>query len=429
MRRAWLVLAMLWVAPAAAWQVTPDTTLPPSELVLDAIDSTPEVSAAEAVLARAEAEQRMRRVGSHETQLTVIPQTRKINGDRRYREWEADVSRGVRWPGKARLDREIGAAGAAAAQLMLEDAHHAAARRLLAMWTDWQRADAALALHRKQVTLWESERHAVARRVQLGDVAGRDLVAVDAALAQSQAAALQAEADRDSARLALRSAFPDLPLPQKLHLPAAPPALDGSDDDWIKLIMARSHEIGAAAALAKQKDAQSRRAHADRLPDPSIGVRVVSDQGGRERAYGLTFSIPIGGSYRSAEAAAAGADAMGAQAELSMVRRDVERDARQAVAMARARYGIWQRQQEAGIAAQASAVKAERGYALGELGLGEVLMARRTAQETALAAQRAEVDAVEAVTRVKVDAHEMWHRHDRADEQPSAALRLPSMRQ
>ena len=56
-------------------------------------------------------------------------------------------------------------------------------------------------------------------------------------------------------------------------------------------------------------------------------------------------------------------------------------------------------------------------------------MARRTAQETALAEQRAEIDAVEAVTRVRVDAHEIWHRHDAVDEREASALRLPSMGQ
>ena len=337
--------------PAAAQQAMPDTSLPPQELVLKAIDGTPEVSAAEAVLARAEAEQRMRRVGTHETQLTVIPQTRKIDGDRRYREWEADVSRGVRWPGKARLDREIGAAGTEAARLMLEDSHHAAARRLLAMWTDWQRAAAALDLHGKQVALWERERHAVDRRVQLGDVAG---TGPDRGRRGTGPVPCRGAAGRGRARH--RSAGPAQCLsrpaaaarsctcrPRRRHSMAA-------TTSWVAQILARSHEIGAADALAQQKEAQSRRAHADRLPDPSFGLRVVSDQGGRERAYGLSVSIPMGTAYRSAEAAAAGADAMGAQAELAMVRRDVEQGARQAVAMARARYGIWRRQQEAALA-------------------------------------------------------------------------------
>jgi outer membrane protein TolC len=141
-------------------------------------------------------------------------------------------------------------------------------------------------------------------------------------------------------------------------------------------------------------------------------MRMISDRGGREHALGVTVTIPLGVSYRAAAASAAGADAMGAQAELAMVRRDVGRNARQVVTLARARYAIWQRQQQAAAAARSSADKAVRGYALGELGLDEMLIAQRAAQDAALAADRAEIDAIEAVTRVKVDAHAMWHRHD-----------------
>jgi hypothetical protein len=114
-----------------------------------------------------------------------------------------------------------------------------------------------------------------------------------------------------------------------------------------------------------------------------------------------------------------------------MARRDVERDARQAVTLARAHHTIWQRQQEAAQAATLNADKAARGYALGELGLDELLLARRTAQEAELAAGRAGIDAVEAVTRVRVDAHAVWHRHgaDDADEATSPVLpALPALR-
>jgi outer membrane protein TolC len=417
-----LALATALVAPAvSAGQAAPDTSLPPQELVLRAIQSTPEVRAAQAVLGRAEAEARMRQVGPHEPQLSLIPQTRRIDGDRRYREWEVDLSRGVRWPAKARLDREIGEAGREAASLAFEDAHHAAARQLLALWSNWQRAAAAALLRDAQLAAWQRERAAVVRRVQLGDVAERDRITLDAAVAQAEAAVAQAQADADTARLALSAIFPELPLPERVRLPAAPTALDGSDASWVALIQQRSHEIGTVEAIARKKDAEARRARADRLPDPQIGLRMISDRGGREHAFGVTVTLPLGIAYRSAEAAAAGADAMGAEADLAMVRRDVGRDARQVVTMARARYAIWKRQQQAATATRSSADKAERGYALGELGLDEMLIARRTAQEAELAASRAELDAIEAVTRVKVDAHAVWHRHDPADHDEEAS--------
>ncbi len=411
MKRIACVLA-LWAGVAAAQQAAPDTSLPPEELVLNAIDATPEVRIAEAGLARAEAEQRMRQAGPHEAQLTLIPQRRRVDGAGRYREWEADLSRGVRWPGKARLDREIGASGREAARLLLEDAHHAAARRLLMLWSDWQRAGSAVLVRRQQEAVWQRELDAVGRRVALGDAAVRDRMAIEAALAQARVAVLEAQAEEARSRLALASLFPTLPLPEQLRLPEAPPALRGTDAEWVATILARSHEIGAAAALARQKDAEARRARADRLPDPVLGLRVLDEQGGRERALGVTVSIPLGTAYRGATAAAAGADALAAEASLAGVRRDVAEGARQVVDAARSMHGVWQRQHEARAAAEASAMKAARAYALGEGTLTEVLAARRLAQDGALAERRALVDAIEAAMRVEVDAHERWHRHD-----------------
>lgn len=426
-RMIWLLVLSATVVAAHAQQAVPDTSLPPHELVLQVIEAMPEVHAAEAALARADAEQRMRRAGSHETQLTVMPQQRRVVGGARYHEWEVVLSRGVRWPNKARLDREIGAQGQEVARLMLEDAHHAGARRLLALWVGWQRAGVVADIQRTQVALWQRDRAVVNRRVQLGDAAGRDLITIEAALAQARAAALQALAEQMSARLALSSEFPRLPLPEVVHLPEVPPRL--KDNDWVALVLQRSHEIGAAEAVVRQKNAEAQRARAARVPDPVVGIRVLNERGGRERALGLTLSIPLGGRYRSAEAAAAGADAMGAEANLGMARREVTRGVRLAVVMAHSQREIWQRQKEARAAAEASAQKAERAYALGENGLLEVLAARRMVQETTLAERRASLDAIEAVARVEVDAHELWHRHEGDDEYPAKndALKLPDL--
>ncbi len=410
---ALVIMVMIPVAVAAQAPVPspPSMPLPPDELVLRAIERTPEVQAAAAALSRAEADGQLRHVGTHEATLTMIPQRRHIQGGPTYNEWEADVSRPVRWPHKARLDREIGATGVEAAQLMFADAHHAGALRLLMLWSNWQRARVIAVQQRAQVATWERDHKAIARRVELGDAARRDLVAADAALAQARAAALQADADAQVAELTLRSAFPDLPLPERVRLGDEPPTLGGSNAHWSALIVQRSHEIGAADAMARQREAEARRARADRLPDPTVGIRVMDDLGGRERAVGLIVSIPIGVRQRGARAAAAGADALAAQAELTMVQRDISSSAHESVARARAAHAIWSSRQLALIAARDSADKTERAYALGESGLAELLVARRSELEAALAERSAAVDAIEAVARVRVDAHDLWHHH------------------
>jgi outer membrane protein TolC len=282
------------------------------------------------------------------------------------------------------------------------------------------------------VDVAQRDRDAVARRVALGDAAERERIAADAALAQSRVALQRAQAAQTQAELLWRSVFPTIPLPERV--PAAdyvPPELEGGDLSWIDLIIARSHEVGMSAALARQKDAEARRARADRMPDPNLGIRMLNDLGGRERAYGVVLGIPLGGSYRRAEAASARADAQAADAELALVKRAVERDARAVVAAARAQREIWISQRQALEAARAHAAKAARAYALGESGIAELLAARRTEQEAALAERQAAIDALEAVTRVPVDAHDLWHRHDADDagDQPGSGglPRLPDM--
>ena len=425
-----LIMLAVPVTLAAQAPVPSSPSLPPADLVLRAITRTPEVQAAAAVLSRAEADAQLRNVGTHEATLTMIPQRRHIQGGPTYNEWEADLSRPVRWPHKARLDREIGATGVEAAQLMFADAQHTGALRVLMLWSNWQRTRVIAVQQRAQVATWERDHKAITRRVELGDAARRDLLATDAALAQARASALQAEADAQIAELSLRSAFPDLPLPDRVRLGDEPPMLSGSDAHWSELIVQRSHEIGAADALARQRDAGARRARADRLPDPTVGIRVLDDLGGRERAVGLIVSIPIGVRQRGALAAAAGADALAAQAELTMVRRDISSSAREGVAHARAAHAIWSSRQLALIAARDSASKTERAYTLGESGLAELLVARRGELEAALAERSAAVDAIEAVARVRIDAHDLWHDHTDGsdpDEHGAEDVHLPDL--
>lgn len=379
-------------------------------------------------MARAEADARLREVGPNQAQLTVIPQRRHITSGPTYSEWEVDLSSPVRWPHKARLDHKIGAAGVQVARLLLADAHHTGARLLLMQWSNWQRAYAVAAQQHAQVAIWERDHKAIARRVELGDVAHRDLIAADAILAQAQAAALQADADARSAKLILHSDFPDLPLPQRAQLSEQPPELGSSTPHWSDLIVQRSHEIDAAVALVRQRAADAQRARADRLPDPTVGVRLLNELGGREHSVGLILGIPFGMRQRSARAAAASADALAARSELNRVRRDVTRDARNTVARARAAHAIWASYRQASQAARDSASKTGRAYTLGESGLTELLAARRTELEAALAERRAAVNANEAVARVRVDAHELWRHHVGGSDpgtHDAEAMRLP----
>jgi hypothetical protein len=101
-----------------------------------------------------------------------------------------------------------------------------------------------------------------------------------------------------------------------------------------RLIVARSHEIAAAAGTAERQSILARRARADRVADPSLGVRLFSERGGEEQGAGLFASLPLGGGDRRALSDQAAAEAGAAQAERVVVEREVSGNAAADVAEA-----------------------------------------------------------------------------------------------
>ncbi len=90
-----------------------------------------------------------------------------------------------------------------------------------------------------------------------------------------------------------------------------------------------------------------------------------------------------------------------------MVRRlSAESDA--LFATARAAYDSAARAEQAAAGMRRNAELTSRAYALGESNLADVLLARRLAIETELAATLARLEAAESRYRLLLDAHELW---------------------
>ncbi|MFN7184635.1 MAG: TolC family protein, partial [Thermomonas haemolytica] len=218
--------------------------LPPEPLAQRALAAQPEVRAAVAAAQATHADSRALAAGSYEWEAQLIPQRRSVAPDLRYREFEGQISRRIRLPGKAALDRAIGQHADIAANLRIDDATHQAARRLGHDWMGWLRARLLDADAQAQLDTMRQARQALARRVQLGDAARRELDTMDAELAQLQAEALRTAAEAEAARKALATTYPQLPLPATPPPLPDPAPLPGGVAYWRDLIIARSHEIG-----------------------------------------------------------------------------------------------------------------------------------------------------------------------------------------
>lgn len=401
------MLAILLALTAAA-PAPPVPPLPPAEAARAAIDQHPTVLAALDRRAAAVAEARARAAGPHEFQASATLAHRSIAHADDVAEFGIELSRAVRINGKARLDRAAGDALIDAAENRAEDARHQAARLLAELWFDWLSAEAeASVLARAEATLAAAEA-GLRRQVALRDAPALDAERAAAARAAAMAERLQAEGRARAARAVLAGRFPDLPLPARppeLTLPQAPAS-------ELAALAARiaevSHEIGAAEADRRLAETEAERARRDRLPDPAIGLRGYSEQGGTERGVGLLVSIPLGGGARRAEVDRRAALAGAAMAELRMVRAEVAASAAQALAGTEAALAAAATAGEASGRAREVATRLARGQALGGVDLADRLLAERAALDADLAATRARAAAWRALTRLRIDAHALW---------------------
>ncbi len=404
-------LCLLAGAALMAWPVMANAEpygLPPEAQVVAALDHHPNVEAARARIGAAGASAAMLKASTHEVMLSGSYMSRDVTGERRYNEFDATVSRGFRLPGKAALDRESGRLGVEVAQNRMEDVRHETALSLSDLWFDWLGSSALYHSDLANVALLDKALKAVERRAALRDAALLDVDQARAALDQARGAAAGTLAQRDQARALLSANFPDLPLPDEapeLGDPELPP--EGVMRLY-DLVIERSHEIRAADKEAQRLDTLAHRAKADRIADPQIGVRAFRERDGLERGAGLVLSMPLGGSYRKAQADMATADAGAARLDLMQARRAVEAMARSDMVNVTNRMAAWDRLRAAMTSATAAADRTARGYDLGVIDLTDLLLARRQMQEAVRNEIEARSAAIAAIVKVRIDSHSIW---------------------
>jgi len=80
-----------------------------------------------------------------------------------------------------------------------------------------------------------------------------------------------------------------------------------------------------ARSAARRGQMMAQRLDAERLPDPTLGVKFGSERDGQERIVGVQLTIPLPGSGRAASARAGAAEADVASAREALVLARVER--------------------------------------------------------------------------------------------------------
>ncbi|MCJ2188482.1 TolC family protein, partial [Novosphingobium beihaiensis] len=346
--------------------------------------------------------------GSHEVTFSGSYINRSVDREGSYDEFDGQLLRAFRLPGKVRLDKEIGRYGVTAAENRAEDARHQAATLLAESWWNWLGAAEEMRIDRQAVVNYEKLLDSVRRRVAVRDAAQLDADQAEAALGAARVAAQQSEGREALARARLATQFPSLPLGDaapSVPRPELPP--EGIETLGQKVIE-HSHEIAAADAEAGRADSASARMHADKIADPSFGVRMFSERGGAERGAGVLFSMPLGGGHRSALADQADAEAGAARSEAMAVRFAVKEMAEADMSEARFRHAAWQRAREGLNAQLAALAKLREGHKAGEIDLSDELLGERQVHDAFRTEAMARTEAMRAITRLRIDSHAIW---------------------
>ena len=399
-------LFALWLLAASPALAEPG--FPPEAAVTAALDNHPTVVAARARITSARADARMLAVGPQEVVVQGTVQRRDVRGVGNVPEYDLQLTRPIRLPGKAAIDRRVGAAEIDAADNRADDARHQAALMLSRQWWAWAGAAEESRTLRATADLMVTAAQATRQRLRLRDASALELDSALAAQASARAAALSAAARENGARAVLAANFPDLPLPSEAP-PLPVPALPAEGPARLAvLVVERSHEIGASAADLARAEAMKARAARDRVADPSIGVRGFSEQGGNERGVGVFVSMPLGGRSRAAAAEKASALSAAAAADLAATRSSINAMAAEDAALAVGYLRAWEQAQIAAAASMTAADRQRRGHSMGGVDLADRLLIERLARDAALDEVKARTAALEAITRFRVDSHTLW---------------------
>lgn len=346
--------------------------------------------------------------GSHEWTAKAAAQQRRDRsaGGGDSKEWMIGLERAIRIGGKDALDRELGDTHVRLAEARYGEARHEAAKTLLGMWLDWSATQRIRGLWQEQLRFSEDNVAAASKRRSAGDASILEHNAARADLAEMKRQLSSAMNEEAKARALLSTRFPTLRL--ETTLPTDPEPLGGDPAQWRERIIEESDVLNSAKEELRLAELQAARARADRMPDPTVGIYTNSDRSGAERVIGLSFSMPIGGTARRAQAQESLQQAEAARAAVERTRRALEAEIAQAMANVTGSLERWRLSQQSLEIARDNARLAQRAYSLGEADLQTLLLSRRQAIEAALGSEQSRTDAQMARYELFVDAHLIW---------------------
>ena len=389
----------------------PDPSLPQPQVLDALLSDAPILHEAQSLKEAAAQNGQVLRSGTQEFTGQAQVQQRRIDtapDAGTYAEWQLLLSRPIRLPSQTQADVRMAGALTHAADATLIDARQTLLQGALTAWFQAQLTQADVALAKDNLTLLHTQVQALHRRNALGDASVLELEQLQAEEARAQSALVLAQGLAESARNALIARYPAFAEDSQLvgkPSSAAQLSLPALPVDALRILV-EQHSAKLAQDRARLQEAQAavEQAHAARTPQPTVGAYLGSDRGGREHIVGLQFSMPFGGAARVARERSALAELDAAQWRLQ--------DARAQTLAAFARlYALAQSQASGALALErASQVQSQasarmlRAYQLGEAGISDWLVARRSALDAVRQALQARFNAAESAALLRLQA-------------------------
>lgn len=382
--------------------------LPPHNQVDAALDSHIDVLNAETGIRIEQTNQRRWESGNYEFNIRAgTAQRRTTVPGQKMKEWDVAIERPLRLINKVLIDDDIGAEGVNRATHALGDARHEAGRTLLHLWFNWQREQMQVLQWQQQVDILKQQALTTEKRLKAGDAPRMELSQASAAVAQATVSLQQARMRTELAGNELTRQFPAIILPIQLAASEPRPVTENFDY-WKRSILDHNHELEMVRSERRIQQMLAERSRAERIPDPTIGVRYANELAGSEKVTGVYLSIPLSFGLRGTHAENAEQQAEIAGNRENAVQRRLDADIYSAHTQAILSYQIWIQAKEATDSIRQNAELVTRAYSLGESSLFETLTARRLGLESALSESLARLDANEARYRLLLDAHQLW---------------------
>ncbi|MBI5007657.1 MAG: TolC family protein [Nitrosomonadales bacterium] len=407
-KRLFVLLPLFLGAMPALAAETDYADLPPHSMVDAALDSHIDVLNAETGLRMEQTNQRRWESGNYEFSIRAGTAQRRTNvPGQKMKEWDVAIERPLRLINKVMIDSDIGEEGVARATHALGDARHEAGRTLLILWFNWQREQIQAMQWQLQVDTLRQQALTTEKRLKAGDAPRMELSQANAAVAQATVSLQQARMRTELAANELASQFPAIVLPSQLLAPEPHPVTEDLGH-WKQSILDHNHELEMVRAERRIQQMLAERSRAERIPDPTIGIRYSNELAGSEKVTGVYLSVPLSFGVRGTHAENAEQQAEIAGNRENAVKRRLDADIYATHTQALRSYQIWLQAKDAADSIRQNAELVTRAYSLGESSLSETLTARRLALESALSESLARLDANEARYRLLLDAHQLW---------------------